>query len=62
MKEINISEIEELYRTYDVSINDSKPIRTSLNQGTLNNKLNCDYSFVTRSVLLGEINNQTNKK
>lgn len=62
MKEINISEIEKLYRTYDVRINASKPIRTSLNQGTLHNKLNCDYSFVTRSVLLGEINNQANKK
>ena len=35
----------------------NQPIRTSLNNGSMNNKLNCDYSFMNRNSISSNYNN-----
>lgn len=46
MKTITIDEIQNLYKKCGLEIIGNQLIRTEINTGTLNNKLNADYSFL----------------
>lgn len=63
MKTVELIEIENLYTACKVKEMENYPIRTSLNMGTLNNKLNCDYSFMNRNSVSANYNSNvlTNK-
>lgn len=56
MKTVDLIEIEKLYTACKVNETRNSPIRTSLNMGTLNNKLNCDYSFMNRNSVSANYN------
>lgn len=56
MKTVELIEIEKLYTTCNVKGTENHPIRTTLNMGTLNNKLNCDYSFMNRNSVSANYN------
>lgn len=45
MKRVDISEIRALYDSYGVK-NDLQQVRTSLNRGNLNKRLNSDFSNI----------------
>lgn len=45
MKRVEISEIKTLYNSYGVN-NDDQPVRTVLNRGSLNKRLNNDFSNI----------------
>lgn len=48
METIELEEIEKLYSAYHVKFDESHSIRNTLNQGSMNNKLNCDYNFLNK--------------
>ena len=50
MKTEELIEIEKLYMDCHVDMNQDQPIRTSLNTESINNRLNCDYSFMNRNL------------
>lgn len=50
MKTIDLKEIEKLYSAYNVKFNENHLIRNTLNKGSMNNKLNCDYSFMHKQL------------
>jgi hypothetical protein len=49
METVELIEIQKLYRDCHVEMVENQPIRSSLNTGSLNNRLNCDYSFMNRN-------------
>lgn len=51
MKMVDLTEVDKLYKDCHVEVLENKSIRTSLNIGTMNNKLNCDYSFMNRDTV-----------
>ena len=57
MKTVELIEIEKLYMDCHVEMVENQPIRTSLNTGSMNNKLNCDYSFMNRNSISLNYNN-----
>lgn len=57
MKTEELIEIEKLYMDCHVDMNQDQPIRTSLNTGSINNRLNCDYSFMNRNSVYLNYNN-----
>lgn len=57
MKTVELIEIEKLYMDCHVEMVKSQPIRTSLNNGSMNNRLNCDYSFMNRNSISSNYNN-----
>lgn len=57
MGTVEISEIEKLYMDCHVKQVDNQPIRTSLNTGSMNNRLNSDYSFMNRNSISLSHNN-----
>lgn len=48
MKTITIDEIENLYQKCGLKNNNSFNKRISIKSGLLNNKLNCDFSFLNK--------------
>lgn len=48
METIELEEIEKLYSAYHVKINENHLIRNTLNKGSMNNKLKCDYDFINK--------------
>lgn len=48
MRTIEITEILSLYRKCSLSGYSSNTIRTDINRGTLDNKLNSSYDFLNR--------------
>lgn len=48
MKIIDLKEIEKLYSSYNVKFNENHLIRNTLNKGSMNNKLKCDYDFINK--------------
>ena len=57
MKTVELIEIEKLYMDCHVEMVKKQPIRTSLNTGSMNNRLNCDYSFMNRNSISSNYNN-----
>ena len=57
MKTVELIEIEKLYMDCHVEMVKHQPIRTSLNIGSMNNRLNCDYSFMNRNSISSNYNN-----
>ena len=49
METVELIEIQKLYRDCHVEMVENQPIRSFLNTGVLNNRLNCDYSFMNRN-------------
>lgn len=45
MNTIKLNEILELYKKCGIDNNTNAPIRTTINQGTLNNRLNFNLDF-----------------
>lgn len=60
MKTIELQEIEKLYSNYHIKVYENHSIRNTLNEGTMNNKLNCNYSFINKS--FGSANKLTSGK
>lgn len=48
MKTVEFAEIEKLYNECRVQSDIDSPMRTTLNTGSLETKLNADYSFINR--------------
>ena len=57
MKTVELIEIEKLYMDCHVEMVKNQQIRTSLNTGSMNNRLNCDYSFMNRNSISSNYNN-----
>ena len=57
MKTVELIEIEKLYMDCHVEMVKNQQIRTSLNAGSMNNRLNCDYSFMNRNSISSNYNN-----
>ena len=49
MKTITIEEITTLYRNCGLNASRSYGLRTEINTGTLNNRLNANYDFLNRA-------------
>lgn len=50
METIELKEIEKLYSAYHVNFDESHSIRNTLNEGSMNNKLKCDYDFLNKQL------------
>lgn len=48
MKTISVEEITQLYKNCGLNSSYSYRMRTEINTGTLNNKLNANYDFLNR--------------
>ena len=49
MKTITVEEITKLYRNCGLNAYQSYGMRTEINTGTLNNRLNANYDFLNRT-------------
>lgn len=54
------SEVQRLYNQYGVK-NDKQSIKTVLNRGNLNKKLNCDYSNVFGKMISNSYSSNSNR-
>lgn len=61
MKTIALEEITDLYRKCGINKVNTDNLRTNVNMGTLNNKLNCDYSFLNKGKVSATVSNNTEK-
>lgn len=61
MKTVTLEEINDLYRKCGISDIDSNNPRTSINTGSLNNKLNCNFSFLDKGKVASSVSNNTEK-
>lgn len=60
MKVVELKEIEKLYKDCHVEMVEEQSIRTNLNVGSINNRLNCDYGFMSKNFIASNYIN-TNK-
>lgn len=51
MKVVELKEIEKLYKDCHVEMVEEQSIRTNLNVGSINNRLNCDYGFMNKNFI-----------
>lgn len=49
MKTITVEEITQLYKNCGLNASQAYGMRTDINTGTLNNRLNANYDFLNRS-------------